>query len=73
MEKIKSITEAFSMQPCTHFANDKATRATECREIKKEYVKINGDPFEYFIGYNADKQKLFAFRCETVSVEYKVD
>jgi hypothetical protein len=69
---IVSITEAFSMQPSsfrvgTHYANN----GILIDRISQEDVYINGDPFEYYVGYDKDGNRLFEFKKGTVSVCYE--
>jgi len=40
------------------------------KEIKLEDITINGDPHEYFVGYNFEGDKVFEYRKETVNVHY---
>jgi len=85
MEKIKSITEAFSMQPISF----RICEATEdyshyqtkgkphnhmdsCIEkIVPESRQVNSDKVvNYYVGYDFEGNKRFEFPQETVSVEY---
>lgn len=84
-EKIKSISEAFSMQPSTRYVTtqenyglyheNKPSAAAQIAEIKLETVEIGrkyGDPIEdlYYVGYNFDGKKLFQYLALTVNVEF---
>ncbi len=87
MEKIKSITEAFSMQPNTFetknqiqhentikYSNSIANR--DCKEIIFEKHVIGhkcGDPLEelYYVGYNFEGQKIFQYIANTVNVHFE--
>ncbi len=82
MEKIISISEAFSMQPKFikvskendwEFINDKPNAV---REIKFERIQIGtrcGDPVEelYYVGYNFEGKKIFQYIANTVNVHYE--
>lgn len=87
MEKIYSITEAFSMQPKTFsvlteeqhnetlkWNTDFASQ--DCKEIKFETLTIGrlyGDPVEelYYVGYNFEDVKIFQFLAKSVNVTFK--
>lgn len=86
MEKIKSITEAFSMQPCCKSvtstedyekwkSTNPAGRDGDIKEIKLETVQIGrkyGEPIEdlYYCGYNFEGKKLFQYLALTVNVDF---
>lgn len=75
--KIRSITEAFSMQPATLYVgmthswleNEKQTIVAK---IVEEDVDIVGDPWPYYIGYDKDGNRLFEYKKGTVNVTYEV-
>lgn len=82
MEKIISISEAFSMQPKFikvskesdwEFINDKPNAV---KEINFERIQIGtrcGDPVEelYYVGYNFEGKKIFQYIANTVNVHYE--
>jgi len=79
MEKIKSISEAFSMQPkhievCTDYEHyyDKSQAVKEIKLERIEIGKRCGDPVEelYYVGYNFEGQKIFQYIANTVNVHY---
>jgi hypothetical protein len=75
MAKVKSITEAFSMQPnafsvCdinpSHHDHDK-----DCLiEIRLESIRIDGNPYDVYSGYNFAGQRTFQYFANTVNVTY---
>lgn len=80
MEKIKSISQAFSMQPVTistmksneHYYD----KPRACKEIRLETVCIGrkcGDPVEelYYVGYNFEGEKIFQYIANTVNVHFE--
>ena len=76
-QKIKSITEAFSMQPA-YFqvyevrGNETCFNKSLIAEIKlqaEESAYIN-EPDYYYIGYNFDGNLLFKYIAKTVNVQY---
>lgn len=68
MKKIKSITEAFSMQPSTL---QTGMEYGCCKEIKLEKVfLINGDTEGYYIGYDNDNKEVFRYLEKCVNVHY---
>ena len=79
--KIKSITEAFSMQPTT-ISTMKSNegyfdKPNACKEIKLERLCIGhkyGDPIEelYYVGYNFEGKKIFQYIANTVNVHFEV-
>jgi len=62
------------MQPITIFVSEKndyeKLRDDDVVEIKDEAIKVNGDPYDYYIGYNKDGKKIFQYRKETVNVHF---
>lgn len=80
MEIIKSISEAFSMQP-KHIETMKSNenyydKQNACKEIKLERLCIGsrcGDPVEemYYVGYNFEGKKIFQYIANTVNVHYE--
>jgi len=80
MEEIYSITEAYSMQPKTFAIGDQMYqrsdkcfgRETYIEKIIQRMIMIDGDPFEYYVGYDASNNKLFEFKKDTVNVIYKI-
>ncbi len=87
MPEIKSITENTSMQPQTHYVGEPMMVIRDGKDVNKarvrgtavvnrivpEIVLINGNPFDYYVGYNIDNKRLFECRKGTVHVEYFVD
>ena len=81
-QKIKSITEAFSMQPNIHSItfehqvniNDEKTRQFIIKEINLERTEmlINGSyvQYEVYRGYNWNGDKLFEYLANSVNVHY---
>jgi len=85
MQKIKSITEAFSMQP-----NTLETKTQEqyentqkynpkfacgcCKEIKAETIQVDTDKqCNFYVGYNFDGEKIFECLQSSVNVHYETD
>ena len=73
-QKIKSISEAFSMQP-KHLEVDKERYNEESiKEIKKERVQCylpDGEASELmYVGYNFEGQIIFQYLNLTVNVHY---
>ena len=73
-QKIRSITESFSMQPATlqviddpemYFDPDAA-----CVEIKVGHATREGNPYECFRGYNRHGEVLFRYWSGSVNVHY---
>jgi hypothetical protein len=82
MEKIISISEAFSMQPKFikvsnendwDFINDKLNAVKEIILERIEIGKRCGDPVEeiYYVGYNFEGKKIFQYIANTVNVHYE--
>jgi len=75
-EKIKSITEAFSMQPATLSimkSNDNYyDKPSACKEIKLEQLDGVFDdlPTSFYVGYNFEGQKIFQYLANSVNVHY---
>lgn len=76
--KIKSITEAFSMQPVTFntIKNKESLYNPDeaLKEIKLEYLSYSNDeiPEPYYCGYNFEGSKLFQYLAKSVNVNYEI-
>lgn len=76
MELIQSITEAFSMQPQSLrvFSQQEYetfySKETATKEIKKDVVRIDGEPTEVYVGYNFEGKKIFQYLAKSVNVHY---
>ena len=69
--KIKSISEAFSMQPITLSVVDKPTSFDPENSIKEIKLEIQpNDATEIYVGYNFDGKKLFGYIAKSVNVHY---
>lgn len=72
-QQIRSISEAFSMQPITLNVED-VINNVKIFTINKETINfpVAGDPYDYwyYIGYTEQGKKIFEFRAETVNVFY---
>lgn len=85
MEKIRAITEAFSMQPETYSITtlDAYNKRKEqgyygyenmIKEIKHESIQVSGGgPEMYYVGYNFEGKKLFQFLANTINVHFEVE
>ena len=69
-EQIYSISEAFSMQPTPLHVGGNTISGKKIARIMLQEIKCNGDPFEAYIGYDADGNKLFHYLKNTVNVHY---
>lgn len=76
MEVIKSITEAFSMQPVNLSVYTEQQKAsyydpeTCAKEIKKEFAIIDSDRTEVYVGYNFEGKKIFQYLAKSVNVHF---
>jgi hypothetical protein len=81
-EKIKSISEAFSMQPIHLFVctkkTDEISFGEECphehdqhciKEIKLEYNKALEE--NQYVGYDSEGKKMFEYLQSSVNVQYE--
>jgi len=77
--KIKSIVEAFSMQP--EILQVQKTKEgfwkpdEACKEIKLEVLDhiYDESPTSYYVGYNFDGKKLFQYLAKSVNVHYQIE
>ena len=76
-QEIKSITEAFSMQPETQkvwtekMVWDKKDK-NSIKVINFERERINEhECLDYYVGYNFSGKKLFKYLAKSVNVHYK--
>ena len=78
MEKVKSISEAFSMQPHKVSVIEDSDyemyydKINACKEIKFEYIRLDGDTVDVYNGYNFEGKKIFQYIAKSVNVEYDV-
>ena len=73
-EGIKSITEAYSMQPETFSVVGKPSNAypeKSIKEIKEMQKNWNDEQIRVYIGYNFEGKKLFEYLANSVNVHYK--
>jgi len=75
--KIRSIVEAFSMQPQVlqvyEGAKESYWKPDEAiKEIRLEYLSYSNDevPEPYYSGFNFDGKKLFQYLAKSVNVHY---
>lgn len=78
MEKIKQITEAYSMQPRYFYVVEKENSFSCCKEIKLEKISFdtNEDLHEeglYYVGYNFEGKKMFQCLRSSVNVEFDTE
>jgi hypothetical protein len=77
--KIKSIVEAFSMQPTFYQVSESKEgfwKPDEAiKEIRLEYLSYSNDevPEPYYSGFNFEGKKLFQYRAKSVNVHYEVN
>ncbi len=74
--KIKSITEAFSMQPASLMVVDEKYRSKthpegDIKEIKEGNKQVSTDKLiSVYVGYNFNGEKLFEYIAESVNVHF---
>ena len=68
--KIKSISEAFSMQPITLRVVDKPTSFDPENSIKEIKLEVMDETTNVYVGYNFDGKKLFEYIAKSVNVHY---
>jgi len=75
-QRIKSISEAFSMQPITLQVVEEDKRSkfdpeNDIKEIRQEGKQVNTDKMiSVYRGYNYDGKMLFEYVMESVNVRY---
>ena len=76
-QKIKTIVEAFSIQPESfsvaderHFEHKTNSRDLLVKEIKHEMVHVGPDIFSMYVGYNFEGKKLFQYHTKSVNLHY---
>lgn len=70
--KIKSISEAFSMQPITLSITDENSRSAfePENDIKKIELEVMDEKTNIYVGYNFLGKKLFHYLTKSVNVHY---
>lgn len=70
-QKIKSITEAFSMQPCTLTITDPAKRTIHPEnDVEKIELEVMNETTNIYVGYNFEGNQKFAYLANSVNVHY---
>jgi hypothetical protein len=70
---IKSISEAFSMQPVNLIVSEKEgsfNPEDNIKEIKLEHLYVGADAYPFYVGYNFKGEKRFQYKAETMNVHY---
>ena len=82
MKKIRSITEAFSMQPkefivedkLSEFSNpDQSIKSIEIVECVLGYDSGNPIQVTCYVGFNFNGKMMFQYMCNTVNVQYQTE
>jgi hypothetical protein len=68
--KVKSISEAFSMQPITLSIVDMPTSFSLENSIKEIKLEVMDETTNVYVGYNFDGKKLFEYISKSVNVHY---
>jgi hypothetical protein len=68
--KVKSISEAFSMQPITLSIVDMPTSFGLENSIKEIKLEVMDETTNVYVGYNFDGKKLFEYISKSVNVHY---
>lgn len=68
--RIKSISEAFSMQPNTLSVVDKPARFNPESSIKEIKLEAMDEATAVYVGYNFDGKKIFQYIAKSVNVHY---
>lgn len=71
-EKVKSISEAFSMQPVTISVTppDKRTKFDPSQDIEKIELEVMDEYTTIYVGYNFEGEKKFQYLANAVNVHY---
>lgn len=76
-QKIKSITEAFSMQPAHFYVTEKVDNKYPenykfyVKRIEEEFKQLrDGDIITYYVGYDWNEDIMFKYIAKTVNVTY---
>ena len=71
-DKVKSISEAFSMQPITLTVTDpeRRTKFDPSQDIERIELEVMDENTNIYVGYNFDGKKLFEYIAKTVNVHY---
>ena len=76
-QRIKSISEAFSMQPAGFSVIEEepieGTKHLHIKEIKREMIQVASDPDMYYVGYNWNGDKMFQYLASSVNVRFFID
>jgi hypothetical protein len=70
METIKSISEAFSMQPIPLSVVDNPNSFNPENSIKEIKLEVMDETTNVYVGYNFEGKKLFQYLAKSVNVHY---
>ena len=72
MQKVKSISEAFSMQPITLqvVSEKKRSKFDPSQDIEKIELEVMDENTNVYVGYNFDGEKKFQYLANAVNVHY---
>ena len=68
--KIKSISEAFSIQPITLSVVDEPITFDTENSIKEIKLEVMDETTNIYVGYNFDGKKIFEYMAKSVNVHY---
>lgn len=72
MQKVKSISEAFSMQPVTLqvVSENQRSKFDPSQDIEKIELEVMDENTNIYVGYNFDGEKKFQYLANAVNVHY---
>lgn len=72
MQKIKSISEAFSMQPITIqvVSENQRSKFDPSQDIEKIELEVMNENTNIYVGYNFEGEKKFKYLANAVNVHY---
>lgn len=72
MSKIKSISEAFSMQPRTLSVDKIRSNFNPDESVKEIVLERSGEDSYSYVGYNFEGKMLFKYLEHSVNVHYEI-
>lgn len=71
--KIKSIKEAYSMQPVMLSVRDRVAPNVVVAKIELMDIFSMGDPIPHYVGFDALGRKLFQYKADSVNVHFETE
>lgn len=67
---IQSVSEAFSIQPAMWYVGNTYKTQKPLARIVRESVYDTGDPYDFYVGYDTEGNRVFQIRVQAATVQF---